>query len=64
MWASTNGVGSALSRETDCGVHLNAGYEMGVASTKAYTSQLVCLAMISLLLARDSIVKRVGARTQ
>jgi D-arabinose 5-phosphate isomerase GutQ len=31
----TNGVGSALSRETDCGVHLNAGYEMGVASTKA-----------------------------
>ena len=56
----TNGVGSALSRETDCGVHLNAGYEMGVASTKAYTSQLVCLAMISLLLARDSIVKRVA----
>ena len=54
----TNGVGSSLSRETDCGVHLNAGYEMGVASTKAYTSQIVVLAMIALLLARDSIEKR------
>jgi glutamine---fructose-6-phosphate transaminase (isomerizing) len=53
----TNTVGSSLSRETHCGVHLNAGYEMGVASTKAYTSQLVVLIMISLLLARDSIAK-------
>lgn len=53
----TNTVGSSLSRETHCGVHLNAGYEMGVASTKAYTSQLVVLVMISLLLARDSIGK-------
>lgn len=54
----TNAVGSSLSRETDCGAHLNAGYEMGVASTKAYTSQLVVLVMIALLLARDSIDKR------
>jgi hypothetical protein len=30
----TNTVGSALSRTTHCGVHLNAGYEIGVASTK------------------------------
>jgi glutamine---fructose-6-phosphate transaminase (isomerizing) len=51
----TNTVGSPLSRETACGVHLNAGYEMGVASTKAYTSQCVVLAMMALLLARDSI---------
>ena len=54
----TNIVGSSLSRETDCGVHLNAGYEMGVASTKAYTSQIVVLIMVALLLVRDSIGKR------
>ncbi len=30
----TNTVGSAISRGTHCGVHLNAGYEIGVASTK------------------------------
>jgi glucosamine 6-phosphate synthetase-like amidotransferase/phosphosugar isomerase protein len=38
----TNTVGSAISRATHCGVHQNAGYEIGVASTKAYTSQ-VCV---------------------
>lgn len=36
----TNTVGSALARDTDCGVHVNAGCEIGVASTKAYTSQV------------------------
>lgn len=30
----TNTVGSSISRETDCGVHINAGPEVGVASTK------------------------------
>ena len=55
----TNCVGSSLSRETHCGAHLNAGYEMGVASTKAYTSQIVVLVMIALLLAHDSIKARV-----
>jgi hypothetical protein len=30
----TNTVGSAISNATHCGVHLNAGYEIGVASTK------------------------------
>ncbi|KAJ3357760.1 glutamine--fructose-6-phosphate transaminase (isomerizing), partial [Allomyces javanicus] len=34
----TNTVGSTISRETHCGVHINAGPEIGVASTKAYTS--------------------------
>lgn len=32
----TNTVGSSISRETDCGVHINAGPEIGVASTKVY----------------------------
>lgn len=54
----TNGVGSAISRETACGVHLNAGYEMGVASTKAYTSQIAVLIMFALLLSADSARKR------
>jgi glucosamine--fructose-6-phosphate aminotransferase (isomerizing) len=36
----TNTVGSAISRATHCGIHQNAGYEIGVASTKAYTSQV------------------------
>ncbi|GBF90739.1 hypothetical protein Rsub_03040 [Raphidocelis subcapitata] len=39
----TNTVGSAISRATHCGIHQNAGYEIGVASTKAYTSQVLGL---------------------
>ena len=50
----TNTVGSAISNATHCGVHLNAGYEIGVASTKAYTSQIVALTMVALLLGADS----------
>ena len=38
-----NTVGSAISRGTDCGVHINAGAEIGVASTKAYTCQIVAM---------------------
>lgn len=54
----TNVVGSAISRKTDCGVHLNAGAEIGVASTKAYTSQLVVLLMLSVVLAEDRVSAR------
>ena len=39
----TNTVGSAISRGTHCGIHLNAGYEIGVASTKAYTSMILAI---------------------
>lgn len=38
----TNTVGSSISRETDCGVHINAGPEIGVASTKVFLKEL-CL---------------------
>lgn len=38
---------------TDCGVHVNAGPEIGVASTKAYTSQFITLLMIGLVLSDD-----------
>ncbi|MGH7496791.1 MAG: glutamine--fructose-6-phosphate transaminase (isomerizing) [bacterium] len=47
-----NVVGSSIARETDGGVFLHAGPEIGVASTKAFTSQLTVLSLITLLLAR------------
>ncbi|OVA13804.1 Class II glutamine amidotransferase domain [Macleaya cordata] len=51
----TNTVGSAISRNTHCGVHINAGCEIGVASTKAYTSQIVVMAMVALVIGDDTI---------
>lgn len=51
----TNTVGSAISRQTHCGVHINAGPEIGVASTKAYTSQYLSLVMIALMLSEDRV---------
>ncbi|GAB2300095.1 Glutamine--fructose-6-phosphate aminotransferase [isomerizing] 2 [Dionaea muscipula] len=51
----TNTVGSAIARNTHCGVHINAGAEIGVASTKAYTSQIVVMAMVALAIAGDTI---------
>ena len=54
----TNTVGSSISRETDCGVHINAGPEIGVASTKAYTSQFVALVMFALMMSEDRFSKR------
>jgi glucosamine--fructose-6-phosphate aminotransferase (isomerizing) len=51
----TNTVGSAIARLTHCGVHINAGAEIGVASTKAYTSQIVVLLILALALSGDSI---------
>ncbi len=47
-----NVVGSTIARETDGGVYLHAGPEIGVASTKAFTSQVMVLSLISTLLAR------------
>ena len=47
-----NAVGSSIARETDFGVYLHAGPEIGVASTKAFTSQIVALALFALYLAR------------
>ncbi|MCH7973185.1 MAG: glutamine--fructose-6-phosphate transaminase (isomerizing) [Bacteroidetes bacterium] len=47
-----NVVGSSIPRETHAGVYTHAGPEIGVASTKAFTSQLVVLALITLNLAR------------
>jgi glucosamine--fructose-6-phosphate aminotransferase (isomerizing) len=43
-----NVVDSLIAREVDCGVYCNAGKEVGVASTKAFTSQVVCLSLMSI----------------
>ena len=47
-----NVVGSTIAREDDGGIYLHAGPEIGVASTKAFTSQVVALALFTLKLAR------------
>ncbi|MCY4571222.1 MAG: glutamine--fructose-6-phosphate transaminase (isomerizing) [Gemmatimonadetes bacterium] len=47
-----NVVGSTIAAETDFGVYLHAGPEIGVASTKAFSSQVVALALFALYLAR------------
>ena len=47
-----NVVGSTIPRETDAGVYLRVGPEIGVASTKAFTGQVAVLTMISLFMAR------------
>jgi glutamine---fructose-6-phosphate transaminase (isomerizing) len=55
-----NVVGSTIAREDDGGIYLHAGPEIGVASTKAFTSQVIALALLTLKLARRrslSVVK-------
>lgn len=47
-----NVVGSSIARETDAGVYQHIGPEIGVASTKAFTSQVAILALLTLLLGR------------
>jgi glucosamine--fructose-6-phosphate aminotransferase (isomerizing) len=48
-----NVVGSSIAREADGGIYLHAGPEIGVASTKAFTSQIVALALLGLYLGRE-----------
>ncbi|WP_430811661.1 MULTISPECIES: glutamine--fructose-6-phosphate transaminase (isomerizing) [unclassified Carboxylicivirga] len=48
-----NVAGSSIPRETDAGVYTHAGVEIGVASTKAFTSQVTVLTMMALLLGRN-----------
>ncbi|CAE8616869.1 unnamed protein product [Polarella glacialis] len=48
-----NVVGSSIARETDAGIYLHAGPEIGVASTKAFTGQVIALLMVALRLATE-----------
>jgi len=50
--AICNVVGSSVARESDAGIFIHAGPEIGVASTKAFTSQLVALALFTLSMAK------------
>jgi glucosamine--fructose-6-phosphate aminotransferase (isomerizing) len=47
-----NVVGSTIARESDGGIYVHAGPEIGVASTKAFTSQVIALLLFTLKLAR------------
>lgn len=52
VFGITNVVGSTIARETDGGVYIHAGSEIGVASTKAFTSQVTVLSLLAVLLGR------------
>lgn len=61
--ALCNVVGSSIAREADGGVYLHAGPEVGVASTKAFTSQVAVLTMLALFFGRMRHLSSVqGAR--
>ncbi|XP_064595082.1 glutamine--fructose-6-phosphate aminotransferase [isomerizing] 2-like isoform X2 [Liolophura sinensis] len=51
----TNIVGSSISKESHCGIHINAGPEIGVVSTKAFTSQFIALVLFALLMSEDRL---------
>jgi len=48
-----NVIGSTIAREVDAGTYIHAGPEIGVASTKAFTSQVMSLALITLMIANE-----------
>ena len=50
VFGIVNGVGSSIARESDTGVYIHVGPEIGVASTKAFTGQVTVLVMLSLAL--------------
>ncbi|HEY5536429.1 MAG TPA: glutamine--fructose-6-phosphate transaminase (isomerizing) [Ignavibacteria bacterium] len=49
-----NVIGSTIAREVDAGTYIHAGPEIGVASTKAFTCQLMSLALITLMIASEN----------
>ncbi len=51
-----NVVGSTIARETDAGVYLRVGPEIGVASTKAFTGQVAVLTLLTLFMARRKMM--------
>ena len=57
-----NVVGSTISRETDAGIYNHAGPEIGVASTKAFTSQLAILALLALFLGRQRDLPKLNGK--
>lgn len=58
----TNGVSSPLAQKTDAGIYLHAGAEIGVASTKTYTCQVLALTLVALKLAENARSKQARAQ--
>ena len=58
-----NVVGSLIARESDCGIYLNAGREVGVASTKSFTSQIVAISLLAIWYAQNKNIS-IHLRTQ
>lgn len=52
IYGVVNAIGSSIARETDCGSYIHAGPEIGVASTKAFTSQVTVLTLMALYLGK------------
>ena len=52
IYGVVNAIGSSIARETDCGSYIHAGPEIGVASTKAFTSQVTVLALMALYMGK------------
>jgi glucosamine--fructose-6-phosphate aminotransferase (isomerizing) len=57
-----NVVGSSIARETEAGMYIHAGPEIGVASTKAFTSQIAALTLIALLMGRMKNLSQVDGK--
>ncbi|MCQ2144547.1 MAG: glutamine--fructose-6-phosphate transaminase (isomerizing) [Bacteroidales bacterium] len=53
VYGIVNAVGSSISRNTDTGTYIHVGPEIGVASTKAFTGQVMVLSMLALALAKE-----------
>lgn len=53
IFGIVNAVGSSIARQTDTGIYIHVGPEIGVASTKAFTGQVACLVMFTLALGRE-----------
>ena len=54
-----NVVGSTIARETDCGIYMHAGPEIGVASTKAFTCQVSILVLLALYIAQKKNIDKI-----
>jgi glucosamine--fructose-6-phosphate aminotransferase (isomerizing) len=57
-----NVVGSTIARETDAGIYIHAGPEIGVASTKAFTSQISVLSLLAIHLGRMRTLSKIESR--
>ena len=53
IFGIVNAVGSSIARQTDTGIYIHVGPEIGVASTKAFTGQVLCLILLTFAMGRE-----------